>query len=108
MDERHVPLFSTLEEDASQREAIDAFVIALAERVDRLQDAQIAGDLAQVRALAELLSEDAQARGFPPLAALARRVAALAHEGKPEPAHEELERLTAVAQRIRLGHRGAL
>ena len=58
------PIFSTCEDDPSQGEAIGRFVIALAEEVDRLQDAELEGDFAQLSDLVTRLGERAQALGW--------------------------------------------
>jgi hypothetical protein len=108
MSKRLTPIFSTREDDPEIRESLDEFVVHLAERVDLLQDAEGARDLPQLRALAELLSEDAELYGFPSLAELARLIARCCQEDKPEGARDVLTEATEVACRIRLGHRGSL
>jgi hypothetical protein len=108
MSKRLMPIFSTREDDPEIRDSLDEFVVHLAERIDLLQDAEGAGDLPQLRALAELLSEDAVLYGFPALAELATLVCRCCQEDKPDNAREVLTEATEVACRIRLGHRGAL
>lgn len=108
MAQRLTPIFSEREDDPAIRESLDDFVVHLAERIDLLQDAEGAGDLPQLRALSELLAEDAQCYGFPSLAELALLVCRCCEEDKPENARQVLTEATEVACRIRLGHRGAL
>jgi len=108
MSERLVPIYSTRDEDPEIREALEDFVVHLAERVDLLQDAESAGDLPQLRALADLLAEDAQEYGFAALSELATLVSRCCEEDKPENARTVLGEATEIARRIRLGHRGAL
>ena len=108
MDEQYVPIFSLYEDDPERRDAIEGFVVHLAERIDLLQDTERAGDTGQLRALAELLSEDAERLGFPALAQLAGEIGRCCAEDKADAAHDALEEATDIARRIRLGHRGAL
>ncbi|MGH0037014.1 MAG: hypothetical protein ACQGVK_18470 [Myxococcota bacterium] len=108
MSKRPTPIYSTREDDPEIRDSLDEFVVHLAERIDLLQDAEGAGDLPQLRALAELLSEDALLYGFPDLADLASLICRCCQEDKPENARDVLTEATEVARRVRLGHRGAL
>lgn len=108
MDSRRNPLYSSREDEPEIRDALDEFVVHLAERVDLLQDAESAADLPQLRALAELLAEDAEQMGFAPLGEVARLVCRSCVEDKPDTARDALTALTELAQRVRLGHRGAL
>ena len=102
------PIFSTRADDPAFVEAIDAFVISLAERIDRLQDIDREGDLAQLAAIADGLAADAEAVGYEALARLAQVVETVAREENSEEAHANLVKLTEIAYRIRIGHRGAL
>ena len=45
------PIYSTHDEDLSMRDAIEGFVIGLAERIDDLQDAELQGNLTPDRFL---------------------------------------------------------
>lgn len=101
------PIVSTRADDPSLYQAIDAFVLALAECVDHLQDAESAGNLARLQELARTLAAQSEPLGYAPLAELAEALAAAAAE-KPEEVHARLVELTDVAQRVRRGHRGAL
>ena len=102
------PIFSSRADDPALAEAIDAFVIGLAERIDDLQDADGEVDLSRLAALARDLAADAEPAGYEPLARVARPVEAAARDEKPDEAHENLVKLTEIAYRIRMGHRGAL
>jgi HPt (histidine-containing phosphotransfer) domain-containing protein len=106
--EKARPIHSSRADDPAFDEAIDAFVVSVAERIDELQDAESEGDLAQLASLARGLAVDAEAVGYEILAEAARRVETAALQEKPERAHGELVELTEIARRVRLGHRGAL
>ena len=106
--DRGNPLYSSRADDLEFRDAIDAFVITLAERIDRIQDAEVHGDFKQVAQLCGPLMAEAEQLGFSPLARLAHVVCACADEEKGEEMHRQLLELTALAQRVRLGHRGAV
>jgi hypothetical protein len=106
--ERSSPLYSIRADDLEVRDAIDEFVVKLAERIDRIQDAEVRGDFKQVAELCAPLVADARRLGFPPLARLAEGVQVCADEEKGEETHRQLLDLTAVAHRVRLGHRGAV
>ena len=94
-------------DDPDQEEAIAAFVVALGERVDALQDAEAAGDSDLLRRLAHLLAEDANGAGYPSLCRAARAVAAACAEGAPEARTKAVVDLTELSQAVRLGHRSA-
>ncbi len=102
------PIYSSRADDPAFIDTIDAFVIGLAERIDHLQDADRQGDLKQLADLAVALSTDSAAAGFEPLARAARGVEAICAEEDEEATHRALVELTGVAQRIRLGHPGAV
>ena len=108
MADRPRPLYSSHAEDPSLAEGIDRFVLELAETVDTLQDAHSAGDCALLGRLAKALASDADRLGYAPLARLAEEVAGCAEQEKHEAARRLLLEVTAMAQRIRMGHRGAL
>lgn len=100
-------IYSTREDEGELRDAINDFVIGLAEDVDALQDAESNGDLPKLAALCEVIAKRAERLGYGPLAEVGREVAAAARDDKPEAARSALEQLTDVGHRIRLGHRGA-
>ena len=101
------PIFSTCEDDPSQSDAIDRFVISLAEEVDRLQDAELEGDFEQLGSLVTKLGERAQTLGYLPMAQVATTVARACREEKLEDARASMIELTHISGRIRRGHRGA-
>lgn len=101
------PIHSILEGRAELDEAIAAFVIGLAERVDRLQDAESDDDAMLLEALAQDLARESEPLGYPQLAAVASNVRRACQAGKPDEAQAALVELTELARRIRLGHRGA-
>lgn len=102
------PLRSSFADDPELAEPLDAFVVGLAERIDRLQDADAHAEFAVLGQLARELAADARAVGHGPVAEVALRVSSAAEEGKAEDAHAELVSLTELAQRVRMGHRGAM
>ncbi len=102
------PLYSARAEDPALSDAIDRFVLGLAEAVDHLQDAHGAGDTPGLDRLARELAAEADALGYAPLARLAQAVASSAAQEKHEEARCGLVELTEIAQRVRLGHRGAI
>lgn len=106
-DAKDRPILSRLAGDPSADEAIDAFVINLAECVDGLQDCEARGELNALGESAESLAVDATAAGFDTLFATARAIQQACDRGAAEEARKELEALTELARRIRLGHRGA-
>ncbi len=102
------PIFSSRADDLDQREAIDQFVVGLAERVDQLQDAESGGRFSALADLARGLGSEAAANGFEPLANCAEHVHQSARAGRADDTHELLIELSHLAQRVRRGHRGAL
>jgi len=102
------PIFSRLVDDPAHGEAVDEFVVAVAERVDHLQDADSKGDLGELRRLAAQLVVDARAAGFDLLADVAAAVESACLDRAHKPAHDGVVALTELARRVRLGHRGAM
>ena len=108
MDSSGGPIHSRFEDDPSLADAIEAFVVALAERVDALQDNEASGDWPRLIAGVDELVVAADQAGYPALAQSAAEVRRVARERNDELAHKALIQLTDVAQRIRRAHRGAL
>ena len=106
--ERGKPIYSSRSEELELRDAIDAFAIGLAERVDQLQDADFNRDWASLGSQSHTLVEDAKRVGFDPLSRCAEAVAEACDSADGERIHEFLRELTDVAKRIRMGHRGAV
>lgn len=102
------PIHSRFEDDPAHADAIEAFVVALAERVDTLQDNEASSDWPRLIAGLDDLAKTAEQVGYPQLAEAAAEVRRAAHERHGELAHKALVELTDVAQRIRRAHRGAL
>ncbi len=102
------PIYSSRLDDLEFRDAIDEFVVGVAERIDQLQDAQAKQDLKLLAELARALIIDSAKLGFESLARCAEvvRAASLAHDSQK--AHRHLVELTRISRRIRLGHRGAV
>jgi len=106
--DRPGPIFSRLLEDPAYGEAIDEFVVGVAERVDHLQDADSKGDVGELRRLASQLGVDARAAGFDLLADVAGAIESACLDRAYKPAHDGVVALTELARRVRLGHRGAM
>jgi hypothetical protein len=107
MSDRKLPIRSNFEDVLELSEAIDRFVIGLAARVDDIQDAELGEKTGEVTALARLLALDAERYGYPDMVWSADRVAVAAENLQIEDLQETVVDLTEIAQRIRLGHRGA-
>jgi hypothetical protein len=108
MDDRPRPIHSAFGDDPSLADAIDAFVVGLAERIDDLQDCEAQGTLARLAERAAELAAEATRVGYGPLAEWAEAVRRASAEHKPQDARKALLELTEVAYRVRLGHRGAV
>jgi HPt (histidine-containing phosphotransfer) domain-containing protein len=101
------PIRSTQIDVDELAEDIDRFVIVLAERIDEIQDAELARCPDKIASLARQLSSDAERVGYPGMAQNAKSTAMAAEDGKIEAMQEHIAELTDLAQRIRRGHRGA-
>ena len=106
-DKKDTPIYSARDGDGGAREEISDFVIALAERVDTLQDAEWGAGKEPLHSLATALACDAERFGFEVLAETARQVAEASAEQKLDGAQQGMIELTDIARRIRMGHRGA-
>ena len=106
-EETAPPIYSTRDVDASLTEAVDRFIISLAERVDALQDADLQGDLEILGDLALQLAESARELGYQPLTTIAMSVVDACQDAKIEDAQAAMVELTRISCRIRKGHRGA-
>jgi hypothetical protein len=107
MFERKPPIRSTQEDVVELAEDIDRFVIGLAERIDAIQDAELAQEPFRVSQRARSLAIEADRLGYPGMAMSAKGVALAAEDGLLEDLQETVIELTELAQRIRQGHRGA-
>ena len=101
------PIFSTRVDYLALADAIDLFVISLAEEVDRLQDADLEDDLQLLGELATKLGERADELGYCPLTEIAAVVTAACSDKKLEDAQAAMVELTEISGRIRRGYRGA-
>jgi len=101
------PIHSSRADDPEAGDAIHAFVVGLAERIDALQDGEIAGDVDTVSGLARDLGALAGVLGFEPLAASAARLVERCDEADADGLHKAVVDVTEIAQRVRQGHRGA-
>jgi len=105
--ERKPPIRSNQEDVPELVQAIDRFVIGLAERVDAIQDAELASTLGDLGRLAGALAAEADRLGYPSLALVARNAVSAATDGKADALRDAVTELTDTAQRVRQGHRGA-
>jgi len=106
--ERVGPIHSSCADDPARADAIERFVLGLAERVDHLQDLEARSRFATLAALADVLGREAEATGFGVLTPAAASLAGAARGEKADAVHRSLLEVTELARRIRLGHRGAL
>jgi len=112
------PIISPFVGDAEMQERLEAFVMALGERIDTLQDLELARDYKQLEAEAVRVGSEAMPLGYPALAEAAAcvesactqlRAAGLpAPKDRAEAVRDALVQLTDVARRVRLGHRGGV
>ncbi len=108
MDESNgAPIRALLFDDESLVR-LDAFVVALGESIDAIQDSEHAGQLEETGKRAADLAREAEGLGLPPLATAALRVVASCRGTDAMRAHADIVELTDVVRRVRLGHRGAL
>ena len=107
MSERKPPIRSTQEDVPDLVQAIDRFVIGLAERIDAIQDAELQASHAELGRLAGALAGDADRLGYPGLALVARNAVSASTDGKRDAVQDAVIELTEIAQRVRQGHRGA-
>ena len=107
MFERKPPIRSTQEDVVELAEEIDLFVIGLAERIDAIQDAELAQQPSVVSKLARSLAREADRLGYPGMAMSAKGVSLGAEDGLIDDLQQAVVELTGLAQRIRQGHRGA-
>ncbi|SRR6056297_1732666 len=107
MFEQKPPIRSTQEDIAELAEDIDRFVIGLAERIDEIQDAELARAATRVAELARQLATESDRLGYPDMALSAKSVAMAAEDDALAELQETIIELTELAQRIRRGHRGA-
>jgi hypothetical protein len=107
-DAKDNPILSRLAGDPSVGDAIDTFVVGLAERVDALQDCEARGALSGLSKSAGELGSDAAEVGFDTLSGAACSIQQACGHGAAEDARKALEELTEIARRVRLGHRGAV
>jgi len=107
MFEKKPPIRSTQEDVPELADELDRFVIALAERIDSIQDAELVGAYAEVSQLTRVLVHDAERLGYPGLSQNSKTVAAAAEDEKKTELQEAIVDLTDLVQRIRRGHRGA-
>ena len=101
-------IHSALAEDPALQDAIEAFVVELAGRVDDLQDCEARADLPRLAELGEKLLLESAKVGYDSLSRCAAAVRSSAIEGTAEGTRKALIELTEVAQRVRLGHRGSV
>lgn len=89
------------------RDVVESFVIGLAERVDGLQDGEMAGDFGAISRAAGELAAAAREAGYPSIVDAAERVATASAARAGDEARKAIVELTELAQRVRRGSRGA-
>ncbi len=104
-DSRDDPIRSLRFDDPDLEERLDAFVVALGEQIDLIQEAERTGEWQELAARAEALAGEAESLGFPPLDRAARHAALLSKQGNPADTRKGVVDLTDVVRRVRLGHR---
>ena len=87
---------------------LDAFVVALGENIDAIQDSEHGGHLDETAKRASDLARDARSLGLPQLADSADLVVACCQGDDGMRAHAAIVELTDVVRRVRLGHRPPL
>ena len=106
-DVRPKRIYSTLDGEPELEQSIEDFVVTLAERVDKLQDAQLLGDVTSLHQQADELRDQAQQLGYPSLVESAGSLADACRTGDRDDVLEHLVALTEIARSVRRGHRGA-
>ena len=99
MFERKPPIRSTQEDVVELAEEIDRFVIGLAERIDAIQDAELAQQPSVVSKLARSLAREADRLGYPGMAMSAKGVALGAEDGLIDDLQQAVVELTGLAGR---------
>ena len=100
-------IYSTLDGEPELEESIEDFVVTLAERVDRLQDAQLVGDLEALHKQTRELCDAARLLGYPQLAESGSALVEACEADDPDQALARLVEITDLSRAIRRGHRGA-
>ena len=101
------PIYSTHDEDITMRECVEGFVYGLADHIDDLQDAELAGDFPLVERLCRDLIAGAGRSGYPALIDVAGDALTACATPEPEDVRKHIVELTELAQRVRRGSRGA-
>jgi hypothetical protein len=101
------PIVSLLADNPLARPRIEAFVLALSDSVDALQDLEQAADFGEITRRVRSLAYDSHTYGFPPLAAAAEEVVGAAALRDRKRVRDTLLVLTDVSRLVRLGHRGS-
>ncbi len=101
------PIYSIHEDDLDLQDAVNEFVVSLAERIDLLQDVHSAGDFDRLSELCDKMGTDAERLGYPLLASVSRVAVDASLENKAEASEEALVEMTELTQRIRQAHRGS-
>jgi hypothetical protein len=101
------PIYSTRADDPELSDAIHAFVVGLAERIDALQDSEVAGSVDEVAGMGRDLGSQSDRLGFELMAASAARLIDSCDAHDPDALHKAVVDVTEIAQRVRQGHRGA-
>jgi hypothetical protein len=106
--DRLKPIYTSHVNDPAIRDAVDRFVIGLAERIDHLQDAEASRDFQLVAELAQTLMAEADQAGYGTLAGTAKSLGVATSQQEPRQIRLNLLELTEIVHRVRLGHKGAV
>ncbi len=103
---RHlVPIYTSLPDSSAVLERIDEFVYGISERMDHIQEAEIAKDLPLCAKLLVELGRDGEILGFRILQEAALAAAARCVESDDYTLIEHLQEVMEIGQRIKRGHR---
>lgn len=93
------PIYSEFVDDKEMMELVTMFVDELPERLQRMEDAYAANDLATVQTVAHQIKGAAGGYGYPQLTEAAREVEATAKTRDPQQVRTALDQLTAMCKR---------
>ncbi len=100
-----VPIYSSLPDSTALLEQIDEFIYGISERMDHIQEAEIARDPNLCAKLLIDLEQDGEQLGFEALGAVALRARQLCEPEESFALLEQLQELMEIVQRIKRGHR---
>ena len=102
---RLVPIYTSLPDSSAVLERIDEFVYGISERMDHIQEAEIAKDLPLCAKLLVELGRDGENLGFEILHEAALAAAERCEKNDDYNLLEQLQEVMEIVQRIKRGHR---